>query len=178
MLLYSENVPLHPFNFHQVIDVSLDVSESIYIKGKNGSGKTTILRTLAGNINCPKLKLDAQSSYYIGAKPLVLSGLTVLEQIHYYEILFGTKLSPSRDWLECDDMPVVSLSQGQKQRLSLLRLLYANAKVWLLDEPYNALDTQGVELLNELFSDHLAAGGGIIYSSHCQQYHRSRVLCL
>ena len=64
------------------------------------------------------------------------------------------------------ELPVRKLSQGQRRRAALARLLVSDAPLWLLDEPYSALDTEGVAALNQRIGEHTAAGGAVIYTTH------------
>jgi heme exporter protein A len=179
MLLSAENIPRHPFKRGRTINVSLGSGESVLLMGENGSGKTTVLKALAKKISSGTLSDSAKECDYIGAKPLILYGLTVIQQLAYYQEIFGKPSTDSTVWVDrVLNTPVYQLSQGQVQRLSLTRLAYMQSKVWLLDEPYNALDQQGIDMLNSAIDKHLDSGGGVIYSSHIVFRKGCRVQCL
>ena len=170
-------VPLHPFKQCKKVQISLKSGECLWLKGKNGSGKTTVLTVLAGQIHVRGLVVPT-AVQYISAKPLTLKGLTVKEQLAYYQKIYQNTFLTG-DWVRgFEDMPVLQLSQGQSQRLSLLRLGFSHDPLWLLDEPFNALDLEGVELLNQLLDQHIMRGGGVIYSSHIKMRSGCEVLCL
>ena len=103
------------------------------------------------------------------AKPLIIDGLAFLNVVITGYYLANEEFRIGRDM----DRAVLSLSQGQQQRLTL-KLCYTDVKIWLLDEPYNALDEM-VLSCNALIKVHLDVGSGVVYSSHNEQYVGSRV---
>jgi heme exporter protein A len=165
----------------------LMAGEALQIEGANGSGKTSLLRILAGltppdegevhwrgrDITGHRQPYQAELGYlghHLGLK----SELTATENltlglgvhgIHQAERDLETALA--RVGLgHRADLAVRSLSAGQRQRVALARLLLQGAVLWILDEPFTALDTDGVELVRGLAEAHLAQGGIVILTSH------------
>ncbi|MDQ1363589.1 MAG: heme exporter protein [Pseudomonadota bacterium] len=160
--------------------------EMLRVEGRNGSGKTSLLRILAGLAqpvsgdvlwNGGKIH-DPQTEYfqnllYIGHKPGIKYELTAIENLCLSRALFGSR---SENGIEealyqiglygFEDMPAAMLSAGQKRRVALAQLFLTQAKLWILDEPYTSLDVAAVALLEEQFRLHVQAGGMLILTSH------------
>lgn len=155
----------------------------LLLEGKNGSGKTSLLRILCGFREpdagevfwCGETVNDSQyyaDMAYVGHLDGVKKELTVLENLkvslalgrsgHYSIQQALTKVHLA----DYDDVLVQALSAGQKRRLSLARLLITQNIVWILDEPFTSLDKQGIALIETLMSEHCAKGGMIVLTSH------------
>lgn len=154
--------------------------------GPNGSGKTTLLRAVCGLTRAEQGKLfwrgarlegnpDAYRSelLYIGHENGLKFELTALENLRALrDIAARQRNLPLEAALDraglagFEDRPVRTLSSGQRRRVALSRLLIAEAALWLLDEPFTALDDAGARLVNVLVEEHLNAGGGIMFTSH------------
>lgn len=170
-------------------NLSLKVSGGnlLRVSGANGSGKTSLLRILCGLLTpsagevrwkgspIRSLREDyARELVYLGHAPAVKGDLTAAENLSIACTLAGLQAEKGdvhaaleRFGLGGIDGPVRKLSQGQRRRAALARLcLSAAATLWLLDEPFAALDAQGVELLDGLFRQHLARGGAIVFTTH------------
>ncbi|MGH3002252.1 MAG: ABC transporter ATP-binding protein [Gaiellaceae bacterium] len=147
-------------------DVALDVPEGgfLLVTGPNGSGKTTLLRVLAG-LAAPsggELTLpERQTIGYLGHDPLVYRELTPLENLTLFGRLYrlpergervGMLLERFGLW-QVRHERVSSFSRGMQQRLGLCRVLLHSPALLVLDEPYNALDAQGAELLDATFDE-------------------------
>jgi heme exporter protein A len=158
--------------------------ELLRVAGANGSGKTSLLRILCGlarasagevrwkNQTIARLKEDyARELVYIGHAPAVKDDLTPRENLEIScrlaaQTASGEALAAALERLGVPELPVRKLSQGQRRRAALARLLVSEAPLWLLDEPYSALDTQGVSALNARIGEHTAAGGAVVYTTH------------
>ena len=110
---------------------------------------------------------------YVGHKIGIKSGLTVIENIRLSSAIaspnpqFNLKQILQQLHLEKHMQELVqNLSAGQRQRLALARLLISNAKLWILDEPFTAVDKQGIADMLGYFSEHLKQNGIIIMTSH------------
>jgi len=155
----------------------------LLLEGKNGSGKTSLLRILCGFREpdtgqvywCGDAINDSQyyaDMAYVGHLDGVKKELTVLENLkvslalgrpgHYSIQQALTKVH----LVDYDDVLVQVLSAGQKRRLSLARLLITQNSLWILDEPFTSLDKQGITLMESLMSEHCASGGMIVLTSH------------
>lgn len=166
------------------INFSVKSGEIIHIRGCNGAGKTTLLKIISGmttpssgqvcweNIEISINERFKQDVCYLGHKLGLKSNLTVFENLkliaalrhncasNFHEILERLGLSTLSDRL------VQKLSAGQKQKLALARLLIYRSKLWLLDEPFTALDVTINALLKSWLIDHLTGGGMIMITSH------------
>lgn len=170
------------------ISFSLHEGEALLIEGCNGSGKTTFLKVIlglylisSGNIlykGSPLNKnkgLFYSDSLYIGHNTGVVEGLTVKENIKYFLLLSNTKFNDVKvestlrllNIFEYENTLASKLSQGQRYRILISRLLLCPAKVWILDEPFTSLDKEGVSLLTNEINCHLTKGGIVIVTSHC-----------
>ncbi|MBV2127827.1 cytochrome c biogenesis heme-transporting ATPase CcmA [Arsukibacterium indicum] len=167
------------------LSLQLHSGQLLQILGKNGAGKSSLLRILAGLASPDdgqvfyQAKPLAQSlpAYcgnlcYIGHQSGVHEQLTALENLRFWRAASG--LNNADDWAllaqlglaGLEDVPCRMLSAGQQRRVSLARLWLTPAKIWILDEPFTALDQSAIVLLQQQMLDHLNQGGAIILTSH------------
>jgi heme exporter protein A len=172
----------------QNLGLSLRAGQIMWLRGRNGRGKTTLLRLLAGlstpaqgeirvlgqGLKTAPVLLRSQLGYLAHANALK-DDLTAAEALSFVSAL-GGRTPQGAEVIEAlrrlgiasrAQAPVRTLSQGQRRRVALARLaLPGGPRVWLLDEPFDALDDRGVEVLNGLLSEHAAAGGAVLLTSH------------
>lgn len=165
----------------------LDRGQLLSLRGANGAGKTSLLRILcglspaeAGQIlwqGAPIQELGEayrRELFYLGHHNALQEALTVNDNLAFYATLAGiapnaadTAQALSRLGLRgCQNRLVRHLSQGQKRRVALSRLMLNRARLWVLDEPFVALDQAAIDLLATLVADHLAQGGLAVMTSH------------
>ncbi len=172
----------------QNLAISLLAGQVMWLRGRNGRGKTTLLRLLAGlstpaqgeirvlgqSLKSAPVSLRSAVGYLAHANALK-DDLTAAEALSFVGALSGHTPSPAEVGEALKRLgiasragaPVRTLSQGQRRRVALARLALPRApRVWLLDEPFDALDDRGVEVLNRLLADHAAAGGAVLLTSH------------
>ncbi len=170
------------------VSFSLNSGESLWIRGDNGAGKTSLIRILAGlsKANDGELLwnnegfLTDNSSYqgaihYLSHQQTLIPHLTVLESIQLLFPMLGAKAASDIS-LSLNDVglagfeqhKVQNLSAGQKQRLSLLRLLLRNKPLWILDEPQSHLDREGQAWLFDTIERHISNKGMVIIISHAK----------
>lgn len=165
---------------------SLSNGETLQIKGENGAGKTSLLRLICGFLepddgslafNHKNLDRDRSEFYqhtlYLGHQLGIKSNLTVAENLEFYLKIGGkppigeVAAAVSQVGLAgFENQLVAHLSQGQKRRVALARLLLESATLWILDEPFVALDVQGQAWLEEVLAAHVNSGGAIMLTSH------------
>ncbi|MEQ1819570.1 MAG: heme ABC exporter ATP-binding protein CcmA [Terricaulis sp.] len=150
----------------------------VEVQGSNGSGKTSLLRAIAGLLrpSAGDIAIDgadepSQALHYVGHANALKREESVREHLYYWAGLFDG--APSEDFVaqildltRVMVLPVRALSQGQARRLALARLIVAPRPVWLLDEPAAALDDAGKAVLNELIASHRAGGGIVVAAVH------------
>lgn len=150
-----------------------------WLRGENGSGKTTLLRTLAGLGRAAEGEVQrsvaAVSPLYIGHQHALKDDLSARQAVKFLLELRGVHIPGDAldSALEqmgvrrAADRAVRTLSQGQQRRISLCRLLLEpSTALWLLDEPLDALDQQGVARVQELLGQHVRRGGTVMLTSH------------
>ena len=154
------------------ISFDLTGGTCLVLRGPNGVGKTTLLKTLAGLLppHRGSLQIDADQIAYAGHLDAVKAQMTVAENLEFWAGVYGTgDVQAALNKLELAalaDRPAHTLSAGQKRRLGLGRLLVSDREIWLLDEPTASLDSRNTALLARVISDHCAAGGIAILSTH------------
>lgn len=172
------------------IGFSLHAGEWLHIRGQNGAGKTSLLRLLAGlsvpaegHICWNDLPItDGASGYsasllYFGHHGALKEDLTALENLAFASAIDGVTWYEEMELVALkalyrlglkgrENLPVRVLSAGQKRRVMLARLLTRKAAIWVLDEPFTALDVAAVELLARLITEHIQAGGMAVLTSH------------
>ncbi|MDX1706667.1 cytochrome c biogenesis heme-transporting ATPase CcmA [Pseudidiomarina sp.] len=167
------------------LDVQVEAGGVLHVEGPNGAGKSTLLRILAGLLTPQRGQVDLfgqpaaadleqwqRRLLFIGHKAAVKSELTALENLDLQACFDGATVADPWQLLETvgllglEDIPAQQLSAGQQRRIALARLWYSPAPLWILDEPFTALDQAGIELLQQRFAEHSAAGGTLILTSH------------
>ena len=160
--------------------------ETLYIKGPNGVGKSTLLKIFAGLMLPKEGKVlwkgedlyQARETFlsellYVGDKTALQEELTVIENLSFFKSLAPESTEFSLEEIleqlnltTCAHLPVKYLSSGQKRRTALARLLIERKSLWILDEPFNALDADGIKCISGLLDSHLSQNGLIIFTSH------------
>ena len=158
------------------LDFSADDGEIWQITGPNGSGKTTLLRILCGlhGFHDGRVVWSSprdETVLYLGHEPGVREELSARENLQYSRALSGQSGDPDAalaavDLLGFEDIPAARLSAGQKRRIALARLWLGGKRVWILDEPYTAIDRQGVERLDRRLRAAADEGVLVIHTSH------------
>lgn len=170
------------------LDFTIEAGELVHVAGANGSGKTSLIRILCGLLaptagevrfrgaDIRELAEDYRSRLvYIGHAPGLKDELTPAENLHiactFLELnVTASAVSEALDGLglgRAAHVPVKSLSQGQRRRAALARLALSSARVlWLLDEPFIALDTQASARIELLIREHLGRGGMVVMATH------------
>lgn len=164
------------------LDFTVASGEALVVTGRNGAGKSSLLRLIAGLIphaegtlslegGDPELRL-AEEAHYLGHRDALKPALSVAENLAFWrEFLGGTEddMEAALAAVGLDHiahLPAAYLSAGQRRRLSIARLLTVRRPVWLLDEPTSALDVTAQATLGALMARHLAAGGIIMAATH------------
>ncbi len=184
--LYCERDERVLFNH---LDFSLQAGEILHVKGPNGAGKTTLLRRLVGlswvvegqlqwhdSLSEQGEKLDGHGFWYLAHRPAVTLQQTPLENLAFAVALHNQNLPTEALWQALDtvglrgyeDVPAGSLSAGQQRRVSLARLYLdmPSIKLWLLDEPFTALDVNAVRQLERRIEAFAESGGTVVMTSH------------
>ena len=164
------------------LNFSLSGGEALVVTGRNGAGKSSLLRMIAGLVHIAggRLALDGgepdasigEQSHYIGHQDSVKPSLTVGENLKFWARYLGAIESTIDSALQAvdlaplADLPAAYLSAGQRRRLSIARLVAVPRPLWLLDEPTSALDVPSQNRLADLMRSHLAGGGMIVAAAH------------
>lgn len=156
----------------------------LHLKGGNGAGKTSLMRILCGlssqdggDIRWNGAQVDESyrsNLFYLGHQNALQEALTVDENLQFYAALSGQTPDAQKTTAAlgqlgvhaCQHRLVRHLSQGQKRRVALSRLLMTPASLWILDEPFVALDQQAIQSLTTVVGQHLQSGGMVILTSH------------
>ena len=154
------------------VSFTLNAGEALVLRGPNGVGKTTLLRTIAG-LQPPlegTVHAPPDSFAYAGHADGLKATLTVAENLRFWAEVFGKKdISYALDAFDLaalSDRQAGMLSAGQKRRLGLARLLVTGRPIWILDEPTVSLDTDAVAMFAEAIRAHLADGGSALMATH------------
>lgn len=171
----------------RALSLTLRAGEVLRVAGPNGVGKTTLLQLIAGlaPLHAGDIRWRGQSRatdeqvfrqelLFLGHLPGLKAMLTVAENLQFLAALRGQPLSDDRLVAALarvrlqgyEDSPVAQLSAGQKRRVALARLFTERVPLWLLDEPFTAIDREGVADLEGWLADHAEAGGLVLLTTH------------
>jgi heme exporter protein A len=160
--------------------------QTLVVTGRNGAGKTSLLRALAGFLEprAGEIRLRLESGViisngdergpfmgWIGHHDGVKPQLTPFEHLKFHLAFDGHAGDPDAALKQCGlwalrDLPAQYLSAGQRRRLAFARLMLADRPLWLLDEPFSALDAEGKVFVRRLIERHAASGGIVIAATH------------
>lgn len=155
--------------------ISLEAAAGTFLalRGDNGSGKTTLLRILAGLTHAESGSVERRAPYHwLGHQGGLKPHETPQRHLNHWARAWGHPVMETGAVLEkmrlsvAANVPARQLSAGQRRRTAIGRLLLNRRPLWLLDEPFEALDTHGDALMRDLMDDHLRQGGAIIAALH------------
>ena len=173
------------------VNLTLDPGQLLFVSGANGSGKSSLLRILAGLSSAntgavlwcgEKITIDAQmyrsQLLYIGHQPPLkpelnaIENLTFLTQLHGQSVAQDQMIAALQSWElqgKTIFLPTKHLSQGQKQRVALTQLSLLEKRLWILDEPFNSLDASGSNILSKQLELHLEQNHFVALTSHLHE---------
>jgi len=164
------------------VSFSVGSGEALTVTGRNGAGKSSLLRSVIGLLRLAQGRLAleggdaelsiAEQAHYLGHQDALKSSLSVAENLQFWAGFFGAPSAPvdaplaavGLDGLAA--LPAAYLSAGQRRRLSIARLVAVKRPIWLLDEPASTLDASAQDRLTDLMRAHLAEGGLILAATH------------
>ena len=162
----------------KALDFELKAGQLVWLRGANGSGKTSLLRVVAG-LSKPdggQLRWNKEPRLvYMGHANALKDDLTALEALRFLTTLHGRTCSTENMEAALRRLGVFHrrrllvrmLSQGQRRRVALARLALEDSPgIWVLDEPFDALDDAGLQLVQNLFRENLQRGGTVLFTSH------------
>lgn len=159
----------------------------VQVEGHNGIGKTSLLRILAGLAQplegevywdgepvTKQREMYHQHLLYLGHLSGVKPELTAWENLQFYQRISQATTGEEALWAVLEkvglvgreDLPAAQLSAGQQRRIALARLWLSRSALWILDEPFTAIDKKGVDILTALFDEHTQQGGIVLLTSH------------
>jgi heme exporter protein A len=163
------------------VSFAVGSGEAMAIMGRNGAGKSSLLRMIAGLVRIadgglaleggdPELTVGEQA-HYLGHQDAIKSALSVIENLRFWVGFYGggqdlTAPLEAVGLAALANLPAGYLSAGQRRRLSIARLLAVQRPIWLLDEPTSALDATAQARLAEFMRAHLGGGGLILAATH------------
>ncbi len=171
----------------QGLDLTLSAGKALRVEGANGIGKTTLLRMVSGlafisegevqwnGVPITQCRSEFNTSlHYFGHQTALKLALTPIENLRFLQLFYGEEQNDPviqqalqlMDLEQQAEIPCHALSAGQKQRASLARLLAVKKSLWILDEPFTALDSTIIERFKTLMKEHLANNGMIIMTTH------------
>ncbi len=169
------------------LSFTLSSGQLLHVKGPNGSGKTTLLRTVCGlfqpqhgsiqwnKTDIKSLDEDYRSQLlYLGHQNGIKDDLSAVENLVLVSRLEGTDLNAKQIEQALDkmglvgfeDLPTKMLSQGQKRRVALARLLVSASPLWVLDEPFVSLDVDAIDFLQSVIAEKIKNGGMVLLTTH------------
>jgi heme exporter protein A len=155
--------------------------EALLVTGRNGAGKSSLLRMIAGLVRVAGGQLGLsggdpertipEQAHYLGHQDALKPSLTVAENLDFWARYLGGTKPPQAALAAIGlgglaGLPAAYLSAGQRRRLSIARLVAVKRPIWLLDEPTSALDNDAQQILVGLMRQHLAGGGLILAATH------------
>lgn len=166
----------------QGLSARFEAGTVTHLSGRNGAGKTTLLRALAGLLqpvhgairwqDVPLRKLETPVAGWLGDQAALKPVMRVHEDLRFWAAYGGAAAASipailARVGLEAlADRRCGTLSAGQRRRLALARLMLLDRPMWLLDEPTNTLDQEGLAVLGAVLDDAAAQGRVIVASAH------------
>ena len=180
--VFHDDLPLF-----ESISFRLQAGDILQIEGENGAGKTSLLRIVAGlGKSCcgevlwqgvpiaQQREVYHQSMLFIGHLAGVKRELTALENLRFYQTIAGKRFAHEElmtvlakvGLVGREDVVVAQLSAGQQRRVALARLWLSDHLLWILDEPFAAIDAKGVKVLEALFVQHAQQGGMVLLTTH------------
>lgn len=162
---------------YQSLNITIEAGDLWHVKGRNGAGKTTFLRQLAGLHPVDEGEISLLNNnarvIYIGHKLGLKEQLTADENLTWLAGLNGSSTQQQRyialervGLRGYEESVVAQLSAGQKRRVALARLHLCKADIWLLDEPFTSIDQQGIADEQAWLKKHTLAGGAVLMTSH------------
>ena len=167
------------------LDFATSSGELLILEGRNGCGKTSLMRAIAGMLsletgevfwNGQPVRKQRQNFHgalvWLAHRTGLKGDLNMLENLKFERSLRQQSSGDSEPVYErlgierLRKLPLRSLSAGQQRRVALARLLLADVPLWMLDEPFTNLDREGRQLVMELVDEHLAAGGLCVMAAH------------
>jgi heme exporter protein A len=173
--LHLENVAVIRGNRMVLSNLNLSVTagELVWVRGANGCGKSTLLRVIAGLLDAYAGNVRAEGKLALADENLALDpNLTVAAALQFWAHMDGASPSDrdaalvAMDLLALSEVPVRYLSTGQRKRASIARVLASGCAIWLLDEPYNGLDSASCAHLDKAILSHIASGGIVMLAAH------------
>jgi heme exporter protein A len=163
------------------LDFSLSGGQALLVTGRNGAGKSSLLRVIAGLVRMSSGRLGltgaeddvpvGEQAHYLGHLDALKPSLTVAENLKFWAAFLGDDkpVGPALEAVGLEplaDLPAAYLSAGQRRRVSIARLVAVTRPLWLLDEPTSALDAASQASLATLMTGHLEGGGMIVAAAH------------